>query len=149
TIPEACQLVMEAAIMGNGGEIFVFDMGTPVKISDLAHKMIQLAGLTPEVDIKIKYTGLRPGEKLFEELLANEENTAPTYHPKILIAKVREYSFDQVNSRLFKMVNLAEEGNGWEVVRLMKQVVPEFKSKNSNYEKLDQPEPEEEKYIGT
>jgi len=92
---------------------------------------------------------LRPGEKLFEELLANEENTAPTYHPKILIAKVREYFFDQVNSRLFKMVNLAEEGNGWEVVRLMKQVVPEFKSKNSNYEKLDQPEPEEEKYIGT
>lgn len=137
TIPEACQLVLEAAIMGQGGEIFVFDMGSPVKISDMARKMIQLAGLTPDIDIKIKYTGLRPGEKLYEELLATEEGTMATHHPKILIAKVREYDFDAIRKKFVNLIQLASEGRGWEVVQTMKQIIPEFKSNNSTYEKLD------------
>ncbi len=137
TIPEACQLVLEAAIMGNGGEIFVFDMGTPVKISDMAHKMIQLSGLTPGVDIKIEYTGLRPGEKLYEELLANEESTINTHHPKIMIAMVRKYPFKKVRTQMVELLSLATEGHGWEVVRYMKRMVPEFKSNNSVYEQLD------------
>ncbi len=138
TIPEACQLVLEAAIMGKGGEIFVFDMGTPVKISDMARKMIQLSGLTPDVDIKIEYTGLRPGEKLYEELLANEENTINTHHPKIMVAKVRRYPFKKVKTQMQELLLLAREGHGWEVVKYMKRIVSEFKSNNSNYEQLDQ-----------
>ena len=138
TIPEACELVLEAAIMGNGGEIFVFDMGTPVKIADMARKMIQLAGLTPDVDVKLQYTGLRPGEKLYEELLANDENTLQTHHPKILIAKVREYAFEPIRNQLLELITLATGGHGWEVVRFMKQMIPEFRSNNSTYEKLDQ-----------
>ncbi len=137
TIPEACQLVLEAAIMGNGGEIFVFDMGQPVKISDMARKMIQLTGLVPDIDVKIKYTGLRPGEKLYEELLANDENTLATHHPKIMIAKVREYPFELIKNQLQYLIALASDGHGWEVVRVMKQVIPEFRSNNSSYEELD------------
>lgn len=138
TIPEACQLVLEAGSMGNGGEIFVFDMGKLVKIIDLAHKMIRLAGLTPGVDIDIKYTGLRPGEKLLEELLTNDENTIPTYHEQILIAKVREYDYEQVKKdidRLSAMIsNVAPEQ---EIVREMKRIIPEYISNNSIYQSLD------------
>jgi len=134
TIPEACQLVLEAFVMGSGGEIFVFDMGKSVKIIDLAKKMIRLHGLEPEKDIAIQFTGLRPGEKLYEELLANEEATLPTHHPKILIAKIRwlEDSFiNQLNSLL------AVEGTITEKVKIMKQIVPEFISQNSSFEDLD------------
>lgn len=137
TIPEACQLVLEAAIMGKGGEIFAFDMGMPVKIDDLARKMVQLAGLVPDKDIRIVYTGLRPGEKLYEELLSNEENTLPTHHQKIMIAKVREYPFTEVRDQFNNLIQVAEEGRSWEVVRLMKTIIPEFKSNNSVFEKLD------------
>ncbi len=137
TIPEACQLVIEAGVMGEGGEIFVFDMGQPVRIADLAHKMIRLAGKKPGVDIEIKYTGLRPGEKLYEELLSNSENTMPTYHEKIMIAKVREYDFETVASRIELLVKSACMHYTEETVILMKELVPEFISKNSAYEKLD------------
>lgn len=137
TIPEACQLVIEASVMGEGGEIFVFDMGRPVRILDLARKMIRLAGKEPDVDIKIEFSGLRPGEKLYEELLNNSENTMPTYHEKILIAKVREYEFSKVSLRVETLILSAKQHYTVETVRLMKQLVPEFLSKNSVYEKLD------------
>lgn len=141
TIPEACRLVLEAAIMGQGGEIFVFDMGSLVKIDDLARKMIQLSGLIPDKDIQIVYSGLRPGEKLYEELLTTGENTIPTYHQKIMIAQVREYSFSVVREQFKELIQLAKMGKGWEVVRLMKAIVPEFKSNNSVFEKLDKSAP--------
>jgi len=137
TIPEACQLVIEAGVMGNGGEIFVFDMGEPVKIVDLAHKMIKLSGKEPMVDIDIVFSGLRPGEKLYEELLSNSENTLPTYHDKIMIAKVREYNFRQVESKIEKLINCAREHYTYETVGLMKDLVPEFISNNSSFESLD------------
>lgn len=137
TIPEACHLVLEAAIMGKGGEIFAFDMGMPVKIDDLARKMIQLAGLVPGKDIQIAYTGLRPGEKLYEELLSTEENTLPTHHQKIMIAKVRKYPFEEIQDQFNTLIQLAEKGRSWEVVRQMKAIIPEFKSNNSVFEKLD------------
>ena len=137
TIPEAVQLVLEAGTMGKGGEIFVFDMGQPVKIIDLAKKMIRLAGMTPYVDMKIVYTGLRPGEKLYEELLNEDEKTIPTHHQKIKISEVRKYSYEKVVSDLAELLTLQKESTDIEVVRKMKAIVPEFKSKNSRYEALD------------
>lgn len=134
TIPEACQLVLEAFIMGTGGEIYVFDMGKSVKILDLAEKMIRLHGLEPYHDISIQFSGLRPGEKLYEELLANEETTLPTHHPKILIAKTRE--IDAQFKEAFTAL-LSNENNLLEKVSIMKKIVPEFISNNSRFETLD------------
>jgi FlaA1/EpsC-like NDP-sugar epimerase len=136
TIPEACQLVMEAGTMGNGGEIFVFEMGEPVKIVDLAKKMISLSNLELGKDIEIKYTGLRPGEKLYEELLANEENTLPTHHSKILIAKTREADKSSIDL-IHDLIALIPSQKNMEIVGIMKKIVPEYISNNSEYEKLD------------
>ncbi len=136
TIPEACQLVLEASTMGNGNEIFVFDMGESVKIIDLARKMIKLSGLEEGKDIEIKITGLRPGEKLYEELLAEEENTVNTYHPKILIAKVRK-SPDNVEAKIESLIKLFDSQNNESIVKLMKEIVPEFISNNSDFSNLD------------
>ncbi|WP_140937874.1 polysaccharide biosynthesis protein [Sphingobacterium lumbrici] len=138
TIPEACQLVIEAGSMGNGGEIFVFDMGKSVKIVDLAIKMIKLSGYIPYQEIDIKFTGLRPGEKLYEELLNDLENTLPTHHKKIMIAKVRENNFDTINQQLSILFEVIKTQNNLSIVRQMKTIVPEFKSQNSIYEQLDQ-----------
>ena len=138
TIPEACQLVLEAGSMGNGGEIFVFDMGNPVTIADLAKKMIRLYGYIPNIDIDITYSGLRPGEKLYEELLNDSENTLNTYHEKIMIAKVREVAMQDIEFKFNQfrtLVNAADSEN--ELVALMKALVPEFISNNSVFEKLD------------
>lgn len=138
TIPEATQLVLEAGSMGNGGEIFVFDMGKPVPIVDLARKMIRLSGLVPGVDIDIKYTGLRPGEKLYEELLNDAENTLPTHHEKILIAKVREASVTNIQQEFLELFQLASSAdNIMSMVAKMKELVPEFLSNNSVFEQLD------------
>lgn len=137
TIPEACQLVLEAGTIGNGGEIFVFDMGMPVKIADLAKKMIRLSGLEPGVDIKIEYTGLRPGEKLYEELLNNEELVKPTSHNKIMIANVREYEYDDMLPMYDKLFEYSKAYQNYLVVRAMKEMVPEYKSQNSVYQKID------------
>ena len=137
TIPEACRLVMEAATMGRGDEIFIFEMGEPVKIANLARRMIELAGFEPDKDIKIEYTGLRPGEKLYEELLSNEENTKPTTHKKIRIADVRQYDYEEVARAIEKLSQLSLEVRIPDTVRLMKKIVPEFKSNNSIYEQYD------------
>lgn len=137
TIPEACQLVLEAGAMGKGGEIFVFDMGKPVKIVDLARKMIRLSGKIPDKDIRIEFTGLRQGEKLYEELLNNKENTIGTYNAKILIAKVIEYDFIEVSKHVNELLNLSAKHYTQETVSKMKAIVPEFISNNSIYEKLD------------
>ena len=137
TIPEACNLVLEAGCMGQGGEIFIFDMGEPVKIYDLAKRMIRLSGLTPDKDIKIIETGLRPGEKLYEELLNDKEKTIPTYHKKIMIAQVRKYLYEDVIKNISEMLEKACKGCDEDMVRCMKLLVPEFKSRNSIYEKLD------------
>ncbi len=137
TITEACQLVLEASSMGKGGEIFVFDMGESVRIYDLAKKMIKLSGLVLDKDIKITITGLRPGEKLYEELLTNEENTIPTHHPQILIAKVRMYDFDEISRSISALTALFETQDNEVIVQQMKAIVPEFKSNNSVFEKLD------------
>ena len=137
TIPEACRLVLEAGCMGNGGEIYVFDMGKSVKIVELAKKMIRLAGLTPNQDIKIQYSGLRPGEKLFEELLNDNENTLPTHHEQIMIGKVREYVFDDVEQQIYTLLQHANVNDDRKVVIMMKKIVTEFKSKNSVFEELD------------
>jgi FlaA1/EpsC-like NDP-sugar epimerase len=138
TIPEACQLVLEAGSMGNGGEIFVFDMGQPVAIADLAKKMIRLYGLIPNIDIDIVYSGLRPGEKLYEELLNDGENTGNTYHDKIMIAKVREVEFVEVSKHFNELVTLvSSEESDMYLVAKMKEMVPEFVSNNSVFEKLD------------
>jgi len=137
TIPEACQLVLEAGAMGQGGEIFIFDMGKPVKILDLAKKMIKLSGLTYGKDIQINFTGLRPGEKLYEELLNNKENTIPTYHPKIMIAKVDEYSSDVVFPMINELISSLPTHNNFLIVSKMKEIVPEFISRNSVYENID------------
>ena len=137
TIPEACRLVLEAGCMGRGGEIFVFDMGEPVKIYNLAKRMIQLSGLTPGRDIEIIETGLRPGEKLYEELLNDEELTLPTYNKKIKVAKVRRYDYDLVNSAIARLIGIAETGDEIATVRMMKRIVPEYKSRNSRFESLD------------
>jgi len=136
TIPEACQLVLDAGAMGEGGEIFVFDMGESVRIVDLAKKMIQLSGLELGKDIEIKYTGLRPGEKLFEELLSDEENTIPTHHPKILKARVKFQDPAQLEA-INALIGLFESQKNDEIVLKMKAIVPEFISNNSDYEKLD------------
>lgn len=137
TIPEACNLVLEAATMGKGFEIFVFDMGKPVKISDLAKKMITLAGFVPDEDIKIVYTGLRPGEKLYEELLNSKENTIPTDNGKIFVAKVRDYELADVEAQFERLNAVAKEMMKIETVKIMKEIVPEFKSQNSVYCSLD------------
>ena len=137
TIPEACRLVLEAAFMGKGNEIFVFDMGSPVKIADLARRMIELSGLKVGEDIDIIYTGLRPGEKLYEELLATKENTLPTDNTQIYRAQVREYDYHQVDQAIDELTELAIRVQKMDTVRMMKQIVPEFKSKNSIYEQLD------------
>jgi len=137
TIPEACMLVMEAGAMGNGGEIFIFDMGRPVKIVNLARKMIRLAGYIPEVDIKIEFTGLRPGEKLYEELLNQKEITTQTHHPKIMIAKVQEYDYEMVSEKIDELIKYSFLNKDYITVSLMKKIVPEFLSKNSRYERLD------------
>ena len=138
TMPEATQLVLEAGSMGNGGEIFVFDMGKPVPIVDLARKMIRLSGLVPGVDIDIKYTGLRPGEKLCEELLNDAEITLPTHHEKIFIAKVRESIVNNLEQEFLEMFQLATRSeNSMSMVAKMKELVPEFVSNNSVFEQLD------------
>ncbi len=137
TIPEACRLVLEAGTMGNGGEIFVFDMGEPVKIADLARRMIILSGFRPDKDIRIEYTGLRPGEKLYEEVLSDKENTKETPHPKINVASVREYAYAEVAPRIDRLNEMAIAMQIPEMVKEMKSLVPEFKSKNSIYEKFD------------
>jgi FlaA1/EpsC-like NDP-sugar epimerase len=138
TIPEACQLILEAGMIGNGGEIFVFDMGEPVKIIDLARKMIILAGFRVNEDISIQFTGLRPGEKITEELLNNKEKTLPTHHEKIMIGKVREYPFDMVSKEIGDLIQLAwQSAHEVEIVSKMKSIVPEFVSNNSRFEDLD------------
>lgn len=137
TIPEACRLVMEAATMSVGNQIYVFDMGESIKIDDLARRMIHLAGFVPNVDIQIEYSGLRPGEKLYEEVLSTKENTIPTTHNRIHIAKVREYDYDDALKVIDKLECLAREVDIQAMVRLMKQIVPEFISRNSQFEELD------------
>lgn len=137
TIPEACRLVLEAGCMGRGGEIYIFDMGKSVKIIELAKKMIRLAGLIPNQDIKIQYSGLRPGEKLFEELLNDNENTMPTHHEQIMIGKVREFEFTEVEAQLYALFQYAKANDDRQVVMAMKKLVIEFKSKNSVFEELD------------
>jgi len=137
TIPEACVLVLEAGSMGNGGEIYIFDMGKPVKILDLARKMIRLAGFVPEQDIKIVFSGLRPGEKLYEELLNKKEHTQKTHHPKIMIANVQQYDYDKISILIDKLINYGKLNKDYLTVSTMKKIVPEFKSKNSQYERLD------------
>jgi len=137
TIPEACNLVLEAGAMGKGGEIFIFDMGSSVKIYDLAHKMIQLSGLTPGKDIHIKETGLRPGEKLKEELLVDDELSLPTYHPKIMRARVRTYDKDHITKILEELSDLVLEGDTFAMIKKIKQIIPEYISNNSIYSSLD------------
>ena len=137
TIPEACRLVMEAATMSTGNQIFVFDMGESVKIAHLARRMIELAGFEPDKDIKIEYTGLRPGEKLYEEVLSNKENTEPTLHDRIRIAKVREYDYGEAREVAEELETLSRSVNIPDMIRLMKRTVPEFKSKNSRFEEYD------------
>lgn len=139
TIPEACRLVLEAGSMGEGGEIFIFDMGKSVKIIELAKKMIRLSGLVPHQDIAIEFSGLRPGEKLYEELLNDLENTMPTHHEKIMVAQVREYHFQTISKHISELIKLSCEYKDRQVVVKMKEIVPEFKSNNSIYEELDNP----------
>ena len=137
TIPEACRLVMEAATMSKGNQIFVFDMGESVKIITLAKRMIELAGLTLGRDIQIEYTGLRPGEKLYEEVLSNAENTDPTTHDRIRVARVREYNHTEATQVVDKLETLSRAVEIETMVKLMKDFVPEFISKNSQFEKFD------------
>ena len=138
TIPEACRLVLEAAFMGQGNDIFIFDMGKPVKITDMACRMIKLAGLQPDKDIEIVYTALRPGEKLYEELLYNEENSTPTLNPKIFKGISLKQDYDKIKPALQQLVEVAQTDNKKETVYQLKQIVPEFKSMNSVYEALDE-----------
>jgi FlaA1/EpsC-like NDP-sugar epimerase len=137
TIPEACQLVLEAGAMGNGGEIFIFDMGKPVKIIDLAYKMIRLAGFIPEKEIGIKIVGLRPGEKLYEELLNDTSKTLPTHHDKIMIAQEVYDDLEMLEDKIEELVSKANTYDGKAVVAVMKQILPEFISMNSDYQSLD------------
>ena len=138
TIPEACRLVLEAAFMGQGNDIFIFDMGKPVKITDMACRMIKLAGLQPDKDIEIVYTGLRPGEKLYEEFFYNEENSTPTLNPKIFKGISLKQDYDKIKPALQQLVEVAQTDNKKETVYQLKQIVPEFKSMNSVYEALDE-----------
>ena len=133
-IPEACKLVLEAGTKGNGGEIFVFDMGKPVKIADLAKRMIKLSGAK---NVEIKFTGLRPGEKLYEEVLNELEGTKPTFHEKIRIAEVREYDYDAVCKDIDELIDISKDYDDMATVKKMKAIVPEYKSNNSVYEQLD------------
>ena len=137
TIPEACQLVLEAGAMGKGGEIFVFDMGKSIKIFDLAKKMVLLSGLEVGKDIEIVFTGLRSGEKLYEEILSSNENTMPTYHHKILIAETRQESYQKVKDNIQLLVNSVQDHDELKLVGMMKYIVPEFKSNSSKFELLD------------
>ena len=137
TIPEACQLVLEAGAMGKGGEIFIFDMGEPVKIMDLAIKMIKLAGYIPNKQIGIKITGLRPGEKLYEELLSDKSKTLPTHHKKIMIAVDQVGNFSEISESVEQIIKSATKLKSHKVVAKLKALVPEFKSNNSTFEKLD------------
>ena len=137
TIPEASQLVLEAGSMGKSNEIFIFDMGKSVKIVDLAKKMIRLSGLVEGKDIKIIFTGLRPGEKIYEELLNDKENTLATYHPQIMIAKVRSYEFEEIKQKIENLIDTLKTFDNYKIVEKMKEIVPEFISSNSTYEKLD------------
>lgn len=137
TIPEACQLVMEAGFMGNGGEIYLFDMGDPVRIYDLAERMISLSGLIPHTEIQILETGLRPGEKLFEELLADKEETLPTGNKKIMIGKIRPHDYHASKASIIELLKNLNEEDEWQIVTRMKKIVPEFESKNSQFEVLD------------
>ncbi len=147
TIPEACQLVLEAGVMGKGNEIFIFDMGESVRIKDLAEKMILLAGLKPHEDIKIQLTGLRPGEKLYEEVLNDLETTTETYHAKIKIAKVRPVEYKIINDVLNNLLFCAKTGSDWDCVKQMKAIVPEFISNNSKFEKLDKQKDKKENQV--
>ncbi|MBM7419169.1 FlaA1/EpsC-like NDP-sugar epimerase [Chryseobacterium sp. JUb44] len=140
TIPEACELVLQAGTMGAGGEIYVFDMGEPVKILDLAKRMIKLSGFTPDVDIKIKFIGLRPGEKLYEELLSNNATTVPTHHEKIMISKDPLMGFEEIEILCKLIIKSAVKRDKLEVVKLLKDIVPEFISNNSEFEVLDKKE---------
>jgi FlaA1/EpsC-like NDP-sugar epimerase len=137
TIPEACQLVLEAGAMGKGGEIFLFDMGEPVKIIDLARKMIRMAGYVPDKDIAIAIMGLRPGEKLYEELLADTSKTLTTHHEKILIAKEKIADFDRIPDMVDHLIRMTKTESSLELVRYMKTMIPEFVSNNSEYGALD------------
>ena len=137
TIPEASQLVLEAGSMGNGGEIYIFDMGKSVKIADLAKKMIKLSGLALGKDIQIVFSGLRPGEKIFEELLNDKEKTLPTHHEKIMIANVRKYEYAEVKKEIDILHSLLDKQDNEAMVRKMKEIVPEYLSHNSVYEKFD------------
>ena len=137
TIPEACRLVLEAGSMGKGGEIFVFDMGRSVKIVDLAKRMIRLSGLELDKDIRIEFTGLRPGEKLFEELLNKEENTMGTHHHKILIANIRHYEKPMVDEAISQLKEALNRQDAFELVKVLKDVIPEYKSENSEFSSLD------------
>jgi FlaA1/EpsC-like NDP-sugar epimerase len=137
TISEACRLVLEAGNFGKGGEVFVFDMGEPVKIIDMAEKMIRLAGLTPGLDIEVVYTGLRPGEKLCEELLYDDETVKPTHNPKIKIGSVKEYDYEEVKDAILDLFEVAKTYQSYEVVKQMKKIIPEFISQNSEYLELD------------
>lgn len=137
TIPEACSLVLEAGSMGGGGEIFIFDMGKPVKIRQLAEKMIKLAGFVPGRDIAIEYTGLRPGEKLYEELINEGENTLPTHHPQIMIARVIEYEKPEIDKKMERLSHMLDTNDNFEIVKCIKDTVPEYRSANSEFEKLD------------
>lgn len=133
-IPEACKLVLEAGTMGKGGEIFVFDMGAPVKIVDLAKRMIRLSGAK---NIDIKFSGLREGEKLYEEVLNDAEQTKPTHHPKIMIASVREYDYQTACKNEMKLLEASHSFDDMSIVRIMKEIVPEYKSQHSKYQELD------------
>lgn len=137
TISEACQLVLQAGTMGNGGEIYVFDMGKPIKILDMAERMIRLSGLKPYEDIDIEITGLRPGEKLYEELLNDTSTSLPTYHPKIMVSKVPTVDYGEISIKIQELVTISEYGKGKEIVKKLKELVPEFLSNNSEYEILD------------
>jgi len=137
TIPEACQLVLEAGAMGQGGEIYIFDMGKPVKIIDLANKMIRLAGFIPDKEIKIKIIGLRPGEKLYEELLNDTSKTLTTHNEKILIGQDIFDKFEEVDILVNELIATSKKASNDEIVGLMKKIVPEFKSMNSIFETLD------------
>jgi FlaA1/EpsC-like NDP-sugar epimerase len=143
TIQEACQLVLDAAAMGRGGEIYLFDMGSSIKIVDLAKKMIKLSGLTLGKDIQLVFTGLRQGEKLEEELFHQDENVIPTHHPKIMIANVQQYDYDEIRRHLQELVQLFHQQDNPRVILKMKQIVPEYISKNSVYEKLNLPPKQE------
>ncbi len=144
TIPEACQLVLQAGTMGKGGEIYVFDMGKPVRILDLAERMIRLSGLEPYEDIDIQIVGLRPGEKLYEELLSDASTTLPTHHPKIMVSKVAAGEFPIIKKKVKEIIKTATRHKDEKVVKLLKELVPEFKSENSHFEELDGPKPQKE-----